>query len=422
MKKLFFLIVLCNMFLGIKAQDIKYLKNYSLLGQTKKGKEAVDKFLSVPKNALKAEGWFYKGAIYIEASRDSTQTDSLSAELKATAFAALKKYRELDPKVPLLIERNNGPIFDLYIGYFSELGVRSYMAKNPATAVAFFKKALEVHEYISTNNLVGPNGFKFTNLDTTLVLYTAIAAGEAKMPDEAAVFYTKLIDANVSGEEYIDAYQVMAERYKAKKEKASFDNLIAKAKKFYPTNNEYWIGMQIEEATDGVGKPEIFSKYEELVAKIPGNYALCYNYAVELYRYIYSDEMQKVNTNDFKNKLPEVMKKAIAIKSTIEANFLLANFFYNNSIDISEEARNIKGVKPEDLKKKKEIQAQSVLAMDQAIPFAEATISIYGTIAKPKSSDKVNCKQSFSILKSIYEIKKDAEKVAFYDAKMKAFE
>ena len=242
------------------------------------------------------------------------------------------------------------------------------------------------------------------------------------MPDEAAVFYTKLIDANVSGEEYIDAYQVMAERYKAKKEKASFDNLIAKAKKFYPTNNEYWIGMQIEEATDGVGKPEIFSKYEELVAKIPGNYALCYNYAVELYRYIYSDEMQKVNTNDFKNKLPEVMKKAIAIKSTIEANFLLANFFYNNSIDISEEARNIKGVKPEDLKKKKEIQAQSVLAMDQAIPFAEATISIYGTIAKPKSSDKVNCKQSLSILKSIYETKKDAEKVAFYDAKVKAFE
>ena len=422
MKKVFFLIVLCNVVLGIKAQDLKDIKNYSLLGQTKKGKEAVDKFLSVPKNALKAEGWFYKGAIYVEASRDSTMPASQSDELKVTAFAALKKYRELDPKVPLLIERNNGPIFDLYIGYFSELGVKSYMAKDPATAVKFFKKALDVHQYISSNNLVGNNGFKFSNLDTTLVLYTAIAAGEAKLPDEAAVFYNKLIDANVSGEEYIDAYQVMAERYKTKKDKAAFDNLIAKAKKFYPTNNEYWIGMQIEEATDGVGKPEIFSKYEELVAKIPGNYALCYNYAVELYRYIYSDEMQKVNTTDFKNKLPEVMKKAIAIKSTIEANFLLANFFYNNSIDISEEARNIKGVKPEDLKKKKELQVQSDIAMTQAIPFAEATVSIFATIAKPKSSDKVNCKQSFSILKSIYEIKKDAEKVALYDAKVKAFE
>jgi len=302
------------------------------------------------------------------------------------------------------------------------LGVKSYLAKDPATAVDFFKKALEVHEYISSNNLVGNNGFKFTNLDTTLVLYTAIAAGEAKMVDEAAIFYAKLVDANISEKEYIDAYQVLAERYKLKKEKVAFDNLIAKAKKFYPENNEYWTALQIEEATDGVGKPEIFSKYEELLLKIPGNYTLPYNYAVELYRYIYSDEMQKVNTTDYKNKLPEVMKKAIAIKSTIEANFLLANFYYNNSIDISEDARNIKGVKPEDLKKKKDLQSQSELAMTQAIPFAEATISIYGAIAKPKSSDKVNCKQSFSILKSIYETKKDAEKVALYEAKIKAFE
>jgi hypothetical protein len=100
MKKLFFLIVLCNMVFSISAQDIKDIRNYSLLGQTQKGKDAVDKFLSVPKNALKPEGWFYKGVLYIESSKDSTKPASLSAELKATAFAALKKYRELDPKVP----------------------------------------------------------------------------------------------------------------------------------------------------------------------------------------------------------------------------------------------------------------------------------------------------------------------------------
>jgi len=60
MKKLFFLIVLCNMVFSISAQDIKDIRNYSLLGQTQKGKDAVDKFLSVPKNALKPEGWFTK--------------------------------------------------------------------------------------------------------------------------------------------------------------------------------------------------------------------------------------------------------------------------------------------------------------------------------------------------------------------------
>ena len=116
------------------------------------------------------------------------------------------------------------------------------------------------------------------------------------------------------------------------------------------------------------------------------------------------------------------MKKAIAIKSTSEANFLLSNFFYNNSVDISEEARNIKGVKPEDLKKKKDLQAQSDLALTQAIPFAEATVDLFATIAKPKSSEKINYKQSLVILKNIFEIKKDAAKIAIYDAKLKALD
>ena len=132
--------------------------------------------------------------------------------------------------------------------------------------------------------------------------------------------------------------------------------------------------------------------------------------------------MQKANTTEYKNKLPDVVKKAIAIKSTSEANFLLANFYYNNAIDISEEARTLKAVKPEELKKKKDLQAQSDLAMTQAIPYAEATVDLFAKIAKPKSSEKINCKQSLSILKNIYEIKKDTEKVALYDAKIKAID
>ena len=422
MTKIFFLIVCCSMVFSIDAQDIKDIRNYSVLGQVQKGKEAVDKFLSVPKNALKPEGWFYKGVLYNDASKDSSKSAIQNGEMKAIAFVALKKYRELDPKVPLLEERNNSPIYDLYVGYFSDLGVKVYLAKDPVSAFDYFKKALEIHDYIASNHLIGNNGFKFSDLDTTLTLYTAIAATEAKMLDDAATYYKKLTDAEVSEQQYIDAYQVLAERYKTRKEKAAFADIIAKGKKLYPNNIEYWTALQIEEATDGVGKPEIFSRYEDLMVKIPENYTLPYNYGVELYRYIYSDDMLNSNTTEYKNKLPEVMKKAIAIKSTSEANFLLANFYYNNAIDISEEARKLKGVKPEELKKRKELQAQSELALTQAIPFAEATISLFASIAKPKSSEKINCKQSMVILKNIYELKKDAEKIAIYDAKIKAFE
>ena len=422
MIKFFFLVAFSLTVSATYAQDIKEIRNYSLLGQNQKAKEAVDKFLAVPKNAEKAEAWYYKGFTYNQASKDSTKSMAENAALKTTAFEALKKYRELDPKSPLLTEQNNSALFDLYVGFYSDLGVKAYLAKDPATAFEYFKKGLEIHDYVASNNLVGNNGYKFSALDTTLTLYTAIAASEAKKTDDAMAFYKKIVDANISDPQYIDAYQQLAERYKNAKDKAAFADIIAKGKKLYPANNEYWSAMEIEEATEGVGKPEVFGRYEELMAKNPSNYTLPYNYGVELYRYIYGDEAKNVNTTEYKNKLPEILKKAIAIKSTSEANFLLANFLYNNSIDISEEARKMKAVKPEELKKKKEVQAQADASMMQAVPYAEAVVSLYGGIAKPKSSEKINYKQSLVILKNIYEVKKDAAKVASYEKLIKETE
>ncbi len=420
MTKYFFLVAFSLIVNALQAQDIKEIRNYSLLGQTQKAKEAIDKHLAVPKNAQKAEGWYYKGYIYNQASKDSTKSLAENAALKATAFEALKKYREMDPKAELLTEQNNSPLFDLYVSYYSDLGVKAYMAKDPATAYDDFTKALEIHDYIVANNLTGANNFKFSTLDTTLVLYTAITANEAKNKDNAAMYYKKIVEANIAEAQYIDAYQFLADYYKTKKDKAAFSDIIAKGKKLYPTNNEYWTAMEIEEATEGVEKPAIFDRYEELMTKNSTNYTLPYNYGVELYRYIYSDEMKEANTTAYKAKLPEVLKKAIAIKSTSEANFLLSNFLYNNSIDISEEARKMKGVKPDDIKKKKALQAESDAAMDQSIPYAEAVIALYAGIEKPKASEKINYKQSLVILKNIAEVKKDTAKVAKYDALIKA--
>lgn len=422
MTKFFFLIAFSLVVNAAIAQDIKEIEKYALLGQTQKGKEAVDKFLAVPKNAEKAEGWYYKGYIYNQISKDSTKTSAENKELKSAAFEALKKYRQLDPKSELLESQKNSTLYDLYVGFYSDLGVKAYQAKDPAGAFENFSKGLEIHDYIASNNLVGNNGFKFSVLDTTLTLYTAIAANEAKKPDEAAKYYKKIVDANISDPLFIDAYQVLAERYKSTKDKAAFADIIGKGKKLFPANKEYWDAMEIEEATDGVKAPEVFSKYEELMVKSPANYTIPYNYSVELYRYIYSDSVKNVNTSEYKNKLPEVLKKAIAIKSTPEANFILANFLYNNSIDIQEDARKMKAVKPDEVKKKKELQIQADSALNQAIPYAEAVVALFPGIAKPKASEKINYKQSLMILKNIYEGKKDVAKVASYDKLIKATE
>ncbi|MEN9569919.1 MAG: hypothetical protein RL172_1150, partial [Bacteroidota bacterium] len=323
MKKLSVIAFLLVLGAAAVAQDIDQIKTFAYLGQTQKGKEAIDKFLTVEKNAKKPEGWFYKGYLYNQASKDSSLSFAQSIALKTDAFAAFKKYREMDGKTPLLIEQNNSPLFDLYVGYSTEVGVKAYEKKDMNAAYDGFNKALEVHDYIYANNIEGANGFKFTALDTTLTTYAAIAAYEAKNKDNAAMQYKKLADANVSGPNYLEIYQVLADHYKTKKDKANFDEIIAKGKKLYPASEDYWMALELEDATDGVGKPAVFAKYDALLAKYPGNYLLNYNYGVELYQYIYSDSAKNVNTTDYKNKFTEVMKNAIAAKSSVEANFLL---------------------------------------------------------------------------------------------------
>jgi tetratricopeptide (TPR) repeat protein len=404
------------------AQSIDDIRTYSLLGQQAKAKEAVDKYLAIEKNAKKPEGWFYKGYIYNQESKEPTKSLAESIALKAEAFEALKKYRSLDPKASLLAEQNNSPLFDIYIGYSTEIGVKAYEQKDPATAFEGFKRALEVHDYIYDNNLTGAGGFKFSAIDTTLTLYAGIAANEAKKADEGAVYYKKLADANIADPQYVDVYQTLADYYKNKKDKTAFLDILDKAKKLYPKNEEYWTALEIEDAVEGVQRPAVFERYEALLAKYPKNYIVAYNYSVELYQYIYSDEMKNTNTSEYKKKLVETIKKAVDNKATVEANFLAANYLYNNSIDISEEARKIKGPKPEDLKKKKALEAESLQNLDQAIPYAQAVLDLFPSIAKPKASEKANYRQALSILKNAYDIKKDTAKAAQYDKMLKEAE
>ena len=422
MKKLSFVALLVFAANFVMAQDLDEIKKYAILGQVQKAKESVDKYMAIEKNAKKAEWWFYKGTIYNQISKDTAKQHDESAALKAQAFDFLKKYRELDPKAELLSEQFNGPLFDIYVGYASDLGIKAYSSKNIAAANADFKKGLEVHDYIFANNISGNNGFKFEALDTIMVLYTAITAGELKKPDDAAVYYKKLADANVAGDQYIDTYQVLTDYYKTKKDDAAFFEILSKGRKFYPKNEQYWMGIETEHAIDGVAKPALFGKYEELLTKHPESYLLPYNYAVELYHYIYSDEMKNANTNEYKAKLQDLGKKALANKQTVEANFLMTNFLYNNSIDIADEARKIKGPKPDDLKKKKALETESTKMMNDCIPYAEALVSTFEALPKPKGSEKVNYKQTLVILKNVYEVKKDTAKVAALEKKISVAE
>lgn len=421
-KKIYLLAALAFTTNFVLAQNLDDIKVLTQIGQTAKAKEAIDKFMAVEKNAKKPDGWFYKGFIYNMVSKDSTKSFTESSALKQEALGYLKKYREMDAKAELLAEQNNSPFFDIYSVYASDLGVKSYTNKDFASAFNYFKKALDVHDYLVANNLSGANGFKFSPIDTILTLYTGIAGSEAKMKDEAMPFFKKLADANIGGDQNVDIYQQLTDYYKIKKDNTTFYEILDKGRKLYPQNEEYWMAIETENATEDVKAPELFTKFDELLTKHDNNYNIHYNYGVELYHFINAQENRTVNTDQYKTKMVAILKKAITIKSTSEANFILANFLYNNSIDISDEARKLRGPKQEDLKKKKELNALSTKTMDESIPYAEAVVNLFPTIAKPKNAHKVNYKQALIILKNIYELKKDAVKVAAYDKQIAAAE
>ncbi len=407
----------------LNAQDIDEVKKYAYLGQHAKAKDAVDKYLAVEKNAKKPEGWFYKGYTYNMVSKDSSLSLEQSAALKLEAFNALKKYREMDPKAELLTEQNNSPFYDMYAGYAQDLGIKAYNNKDFAAAGKYFEDALAVHSYVSTNNLAGAGGYRFPAVDTTLTLYAGVAYNQAKMQDKGMPFYQKLVDAGIGGEQYLDVYQQLGDYYRNKKDNAAFASTIEKARRLYPQNDDYWVALEIENAVDGVEKPAVFERYESLLKKYPENFAINYNYAVELYQYVYSDERKTADNEAYKTKITGLLDRALKTKpESLEANFLMANFTYNNSIDISEAAMKIKGPKPEDLKRKKEMNERSMKMMDGAIPYAEKVVNIFGGIAKPKSSEKINYRQSVVILRNIYESKKDAANADKYDKLLKTIQ
>ena len=73
------------------AQSIEDIEAQVAKGEYDKAKTSVDAFLTKEKNAVKPDGWWYKGVIYNEIAK-SEKYKSLAPEGRMEAFNAFKKY------------------------------------------------------------------------------------------------------------------------------------------------------------------------------------------------------------------------------------------------------------------------------------------------------------------------------------------
>ncbi len=414
MKKYCFFMLLLFLSAVSFGQSLDDISKLMLLQQNKKAKEGIDKFLSDTKNAAKAEGWFYKGRIYNAISKDSGTSSTDALKLKSDAFEAFKKYQQIDAKDLSFIAENHASYFDLYNGYF-DIGAKEFNNKNFPVSLEGFKNALLVEDYVRTKGYEY-NGFKFPVLDTSLITNAAIAATQAKDEAAAASFYRKLTDANVSGEAYLNIYQYLADYYLRVKDDANAQAILEKGRTLYP-DNEYWTEAELDKVSKSGDKEALFAKYEELMGKNPSKYSLPFNYAAEIFNYLYVGDKKPANPGALKGKLTEVLKTAMGLDKGIDAKMLMTRHLYNAAYDYQDSSKSIKGVKPADIKKKNDYKALFLKNVDDAIPYGAAVADYFAALPALKPVQKANYKNMLDIISQLYATKGDLKKSAEYDKK-----
>jgi hypothetical protein len=375
-------------------------------------KDAIDKYLSNPKNAKDADAYFDKAKIYNKYSKDP-ELKGDCPDCKIEAFEALKKTKELDKKNTQLLLDQNRSFLDLYNGSY-QAGVDAFNDKKYTLSYNHFKNALTIGDYVRDQKMA-----KIPVLDTPVVLNAGLAEQADKNDSLAVFYYQKLADANVSGPQFNGIYEYLVYYYKTKKNDPGYNAAVAQGQKLYPAD-PYWKTSLTAKATDGLSADDRFKKYDDLLQKDPTNYDLSYDYGVELYNYIYANPDSSIKVESYKPHAYDQLKKTIAIKSTPEDNLMMARFLYNSSFDKSDAATGIKGGTPEAIKKRKDLNAGAVADMNECIPYAEVAYNYYTSLPSLKAAEKDNYKASLVILESIYEAKKDATKANFYTAKLKA--
>jgi hypothetical protein len=414
MRKFILMMVLTGFSAGIFAQSLEDIEKYLALQRWEEAKGLVDKYLSQEKNSKNAKGWYYKGYIYSELAKSEKYKGT---NTRMESFEAFKKYQELDPKNAMMKDNQNQEFFILYNAYFDD-AINNYNAKKYDEALQDFKNAGIVEQYVQSKGY-SYNNFSFSALDTQLIQNTALAAYLAKKNDEAAFYYQKLADAKVKGEGFFEIYQFLVEHFGEKGDLANKNKYLALGKELYP-ESDYWCDIELKEAGDDQKKR--FAKYDEMLNGTCGTFAITYNYAAELFNYLYTGDQKPADYTAMQNKLESVIKKVFALKNGAEANLLMARHLYNMVFDVQDSITAIKGGKPEDVKKRNTLVAALNKKYDELLPYATAVEEMYAGKTGLKNREKGDLKVAYNLILSYWENKKDQGKIKEYTDKMKALD
>ena len=414
MRKLILSAILVASSVTMFAQNLDDVKEKIDKKKYDEAKEKIDKTLSEPKGQKNANAWYYKGIVYTNLALDSTKTDM---DYRGEAFNAFKKYYELDPKNVLGTLDQNVRMFQLYENYYTA-AVKDYNANNFAGSFNNFKNVLAIEEYIPQQGFSYP-GITIPALDTALILNIAATASKAKMEDSAMAYYQRLADNKLKGENYIEIYQLLVDYYGRKGDEANRAKYLAIGRELYP-ENDYWFEVELSPIRED--KPKLFAKYQELTKANPENYYLNYNYAVELYNYLYAGDKKPADAATYEPMVEEAIANAIKAKNNPDANLLMVRYLSEQIYRLEDQSRAIKGATPDAVKKRKDNAAMVNKNWDKLVPYAEAAFNGYADKKEDlKAYEKGNMKFVSNVLIDYYNMKKQFDKAKAYEDKVKEY-
>lgn len=162
----------------------------------------------------------------------------------------------------------------------------------------------------------------------------------------------------------------------------------------------------------------LFTKYGEIVTKAPDSLTYRFNYANEIFNYVYnSDAGTTVNNKEEYLKTVGTQLEAAAKLSPDDTNtnWLYGQYFFNAGIDMKEKANKIKGTKPEDVKSKTDLNAQAKEMFTQALPYAEKALN--SLEAGFKKSEKSRYKSVADLMQRIHTSLGQDDKVKGFQTK-----
>ncbi len=428
MKRLFFTLLFTFFVSLIFAQDIKKVKTYYDAKQLDKAKTEVDALLA--KEPANGEANYWKAKIYGDIAASDQYKNLVTGDARDEALEAFKKAvaDSADKKVAIMaIQDQYKALFNLYSGYY-EAGAKAF--NDAATsgskggyedAMKLFIKANDVGQYINKKKYA-----TIGEIDTTLVLNIGKAALNAKNDQEAVKYFTKLADANIKGTSEGNAagfeipYQWLTLHYKEAKDEANMEKYANLGKTLFP-NDDYFNLVEMDYYREQKNQPGLFKKYDELIAKHPDSLSYHFNYANDIFGYLYnSDEGTVINNKEALMKtLGNEVESAYKINPTdVNNNWLYAQYYYNLGIETRDSANKIKGAKPEDVKRKADLNAESKANFNKAIPYGEKALTALES--GNKKADKSRYKSIANLMQKVYQSLNQNDKVKAYQDKYDA--